>query len=740
MSTTLRKTAPALVLLVAAAALAAQEAPPPPADSAPASESAPAAQAAQEAAPTFPAQIEQVIVDTVVTDKKGMPVRGLTQDDFQVREDGVPQSLVSFEAIELPAEAAAEAETEAGAEGPPPRRVSVNTDSADKGGRTFVIVFDDIHMAPLRVNPAKAAVASFLREAVREGDRVTLLSTSGDTWWTERMVSGRDRLIDLVKRLEGRYIGEVSSDRISDWEALQIHVFRNPQAYGRVLRRFQTYNASFLRRDRTTMDADLGEDPYIIRRAAETYYAAVARLRTTMDTLERVLNSLAPAPGRKSVILVSDGFIYDPSRDEYRQVNEASRRANAAIYFVNAKGLEGMPVTMTAEFGGVQNESDVGMLFVDAIDAVAGSEETATASGGFVVRNTNDLSSGIQRIANEMQAYYLLGYIPTNTSRDGEFREIEVKLRNGKDRKVRARKGYYAPSDTDDSEPKEGIDPVIQSALDSPWAQDAIPLRMTHYVGDERTLGKAAVLVATEVDIRGLDFEEVDGRFGDTLEFLLVVAHRQTGEFFRYDQKVVMNVRPETRERLERQWYPIVRDFDLRPGDYQAKIVVRDTRSGKVGTVLHEFEVPEFDEFRVSTPVLSDTLATEPAFSGTPGARLEVMVRREFPVGSDVYCQIDVLGAAKDDSSGMPRVIQGYFVRRSDGVQLTSAPPTEIRPTSLGALSRISGFSLRDAQPGDYEMVMNVWDQLTGKTLELREPFTVVPAVEEPPPVSTADR
>jgi hypothetical protein len=86
----------------------------------------------------------------------------------------------------------------------------------------------------------------------------------------------------------------------------------------------------------------------------------------------------------------------------------------------------------------------------------------------------------------------------------------------------------------------------------------------------------------------------------------------------------------------------------------------------------------------------------------------------------------------------MPRVLQGYVVRRSDGVQFTSAAPTEIRPTSLGVLSRVSGFSLRNAEPGEYEILMIVWDQLAGKKLELREPFTVVPAVDEPPIASAA--
>ena len=728
---TLRRTALASSLLVVAAALAAQDASPPVTE-------APAADArssAQSEAPTFPARVEQVVVDVVVTDRKGDPVRGLTLADFKVSEDGVPQAVKSFDAIELPDEPRAER--------PPPTRVSVNTGASEQSGRTFVIVFDDLHMVPWKANPSKAAVASFLDQAVREGDRVVLITTSGDTWWTARMEGGRDKLIGLVKRLEGRYVPEASMDRISDWEAFRIHVYRDPQTYARVLRRFQTYSAVYARTREARGDVlaqELIEDPYITQRASETYYQASARLRNALDTLERALNGLVGVKGRKSVILVSEGFIYDPNRDWFKRVNEASLRANAAIYFVNSRGLEGMPAEMTAEFGGVLPSADVGMVFVDAVDAVAGAEEAATSSGGFVVRNTNDLASGIQRIARETQAYYLLGYVPTNTTRDGEFREIEVKLANGRGRNVRARKGYYAPTDTGEAarEPREGVDPVIQSALDSPWAEDAIPLRMTHYLGDERTPGKVVALVATEVDIRGLDLEEKDGRYHDTLEFLLVVAHRETGEFFRYDQSVVMSMLPDTRERLERVWFPIVRDFELRPGDYQAKIVVRDTRSGKVGTVMHEFDVPGLDELRVSTPVLSDTLATEQGVPGAPGARLEVVVRREFPVGADVFCQIDVFGAERDTRSGMPRVVQGYVARRTDGTIFTSAEASEIRPTSLGGLSRVSGFSLQGAEPGDYEIVMAVQDVLAGRELELREPFQVVPAAAETPRASAA--
>jgi hypothetical protein len=398
---------------------------------------------------------------------------------------------------------------------------------------------------------------------------------------------------------------------------------------------------------------------------------------------------------------------------------------------------------MTAQFGPALPDQDVGFAFAESWDAVAGADVVASESGGFTVRNTNDLSGGIQRIANETQAYYLLGYIPTNTARDGKYRKIQVKLASGKGLQVRARKGYYAPDDTGKSAlaPKRGVDPAIQSALDSPWAEDAIPLRMTHYVGDERTLGKAAVLVATEVDIRALEFEEKDGRSLADLQFLLVVAHRESGEFFRYDQGVSMKLSPPTREKLTRFWYPIVRDFELKSGDYQAKIVVRDTRTKRVGTVIHEFEVPPLDQLRVSTPVLSDTPRRERSAEGLPGGNLAVLARREFATGTGVYCQFEVYGAKKDEKTGMPQVTQGYVVRRPDGNVMTGSEPSVIKPTSLGQVTRMFGFRLDGAEPGDYEIVMVVRDDIAGQSFEIREPFKVgdpLPASWLVPPPSAS--
>jgi hypothetical protein len=252
---------------------------------------------------------------------------------------------------------------------------------------------------------------------------------------------------------------------------------------------------------------------------------------------------------------------------------------------------------------------------------------------------------------------------------------------------------------------------------------------MTHYVGPEMMLGKSSVLVVAEVDIRGLEFTPEEDRQVGEIEFLLVVAHRESGEFFRYDQSVKMRLRPSTRQRLNRVWFPILRDFELQSGDHQAKIIVRETATGQLGSVVHEFDVPPLDGFWVTTPILSDSQQEDE--NGRP-VNPQPLARREFPQGEKLLCQFEVFGAQKDEK-GMPRVVQGYEVRRPDGTVLNRLAPSEIRPTSLGALSRLFGFGLESATPGDYEMVMTFEDQLSGNKIEVREPFKVTDPLPEAP-------
>jgi VWFA-related protein len=713
----------ALPLALLAASLGAQQPSPSPSPS-------PAAPAPSPAASPdttdlqFPAQVEQVNVDVVVTDKKGVPITDLKTGDFTVLEDGKPQQVVTFDAISVPAQASTT---------PPPKpKVSSNTLPELQTGRTFVVVFDDIHLTPFQANRAKGAVMQFLQTGVREGDRVTLVATGGGAWWSTRMEAGRPELVEMVKRLEGRHIPDRSPERMSDYEAMRIHVYNDTQVEARVGRRFEQYGATpqggMGRGENRGFDQP---DPYVRGRAADVYFQSVSRNRITLQIIDRVLKSLATVKGRKSMILVSEGFIYDPNLDDFKQVVQSSRRSNMALYFLDTRGLEGLPFFASAEYGPAIDNQDIGAAFADQMQEAEGAESLASDSGGFTVKNSNDLSKGIQRIADESRSYYLLGYNPSNTAPDGRFRKIEVKVaRSGV--KVRARKGYYAPLPPGSKaaeKQKGGPDPAIQAAVDSPFERGDIPMRMTAYIFDETLLGKASVLVATDVDVREFGYQESDGRFKDTLEFLLVVVHRETGEFFRYDQKIDMNLLPATRQRIGQSGFPLVRDFELAPGGYQAKMVVRDKNTGRIGTIIHEFEVPDLVQLRVSTPVISDTLQAPQGGTDNSVPRPAVLARRSFPTGATLYCSFEVYGAAKDPKTGMPRVSAGYVIRNKEGSVVAQVAPTEIKPTSLGKLSRLVGTGLQDAVPGDYELVLSLRDEVAGKSLELSEPFTVQPAM-----------
>src|SRR5687767_3092097 len=216
--------APALSLILSAGLAAQTPAPSP----------VPASSADTET-PRFPTEVEQVTVDVVVTDKKGVPITGLTAADFQILEDNKPQKIAGFESIEVPAAPSAAT--------PKRPRISSNQDPEMRTGRSFVVVFDDIHLAPHQAQRAKGAVAEFLRTGVREGDRVSLVATGGGAWWTTRMEAGRDELMALLKRLDGRHIPDTAPDRMSDYEAMRIHVYRDPQVEAAVSRRFETFGA-----------------------------------------------------------------------------------------------------------------------------------------------------------------------------------------------------------------------------------------------------------------------------------------------------------------------------------------------------------------------------------------------------------------------------------------------------------------------------------------------------------------
>lgn len=470
-------------------------------------------------------------------------------------------------------------------------------------------------------------------------------------------------------------------------------------------------------------------DLYVHSRAEEAYHRLVARMKVTFDAVERAAKSLAEGQGRKALLLVSEGFVLDPMQDGFKKVVEATRHVNAALYFIDANGLRTLDPMYDAEVGQLIDTHDTAAISADLGREGDGAVSLAADTGGFSIRDSNDFQSGLVRIGLESQNFYLIGYDPGDIARDGRFRKIQVKV-NRPGATVRARKGYYAPSA--DGSPEvvpqatAKADPVLQHALDAPGPVSGIPLRMTTYVMDDLGADQVRALMVADVDVSELSLQQVEGASVSTLDTLAVIASRERGAVQRNDQQVVLQRRAGAK--TGPLWYSFVRNFTLATGHHQARLVVRDPSTNRVGSVVYEFDVPSQQHLRVSTPVLTDTLQASVGGGPTPA----LLARRAFASGGTLYCRFDVFGAKKD-SKGVPQVRAGYLLRRKAEGALASVPPTRIEPTSLGALARMVQIPLgTTTPPGDYELVLSVKDDLTGESQELVEPFSVEPPQTPP--------
>jgi len=183
-----------------------------------------------QASTAFPSSVDVVNVDVVVLDRQGNPVEGLTQADFTVQEDGRPQAISAFEAVDF---------RESPATAPPGRqRISTNATAPVRGDRSFVIVFDDANISSYASPRARKAITSFLDRGLRDGDQVMIAPTSGGPWWAGRMPEDHDTLVAFVDQLQGAWRPDTTAARIWDHEAIAIANGRNRQLEAEVARRY----------------------------------------------------------------------------------------------------------------------------------------------------------------------------------------------------------------------------------------------------------------------------------------------------------------------------------------------------------------------------------------------------------------------------------------------------------------------------------------------------------------------
>ncbi|MGE5244914.1 MAG: VWA domain-containing protein, partial [Betaproteobacteria bacterium] len=388
----------------------------------------------QQQPPVFRAGTDVVQVDVVVHDKSGRFVPDLKQEDFEVSEEGKPQKIELFYVVGAD-------ETGTPAQAPPvtpsqpaktPPVVFPHTP------RLFVVVFDDDHLSPAGFKRVQAAAISLFEKDFKQGDVGGVVA--GGRMVNNRLTTERKELLEAVRSAKpstharSRLIDEREWPRMTLTEAVQIRT----NADRMVL------EAVSLRACQDDPDACRRVDPTesIMEKAARMTVEANTETDATLRTLAVLMNGLGRFQGRKSVLLLTEGFMAEESWPIVGQAVGLAARANATIYTLDARGLDShdMADQLTrSDPGALDAASRLLNQLDEGSDAM---NSLAVDTGGFVVRNENIFDQAVARIADDASHYYVLGYRPDKAP-DGKFRKISVKV-NRPGVTVRARKGYVA--------------------------------------------------------------------------------------------------------------------------------------------------------------------------------------------------------------------------------------------------------------------------------------------------------
>jgi VWFA-related protein len=456
---------------------------------------------AQERPPvSFPAEAELVSIDVVVTDAKGVPVRGLTRDDFVIHEDGTPQALSMFESIDRPSGAP-------GSDGGPGPALSSAAAAAGEERPLVVLVFDEPHLAPDTLERSRRRLGELISAQALGAARVSLISTSGGGAWHARLPEDAAELTAALSRFKGGRT-PLGEGRMKDYEAFQIATRRNQAVLVDVFRRYLDFgllNDKALPPKPGTMrhqTEDRTESIPAVGRAsvqaeAEERWAAVRRRQqATLDGLTRLVRGLAGSRSRKAVLFVSEGFIQDSTVPEHRELVEAARRARASVHLVDPRNFERGFTHSSENFEAVDPRDEAELLLAEAKGA-EGAQALAVATGGRIVRSLHGLDADLRRIGAELRTYYLLGYAPAGARADGRFHKLAVEVKRPGLR-LSARPGYFALGP--DAPGREQPLPRLQLALDSPVDTQALRTHLAGFVLGPGKKGRTRVRLVAEVE------------------------------------------------------------------------------------------------------------------------------------------------------------------------------------------------------------------------------------------------
>jgi VWFA-related protein len=606
-----------------------------------------ARQAGSAQPPRFKSSVDLVLVDLVVRDRNGAPVRDLKADDFELFENGVRQTILSFAREEIARSAAAvpTASTLAALVAPSRPATASSPAATDEtpahpltseevaGHRVMVLVFDTSSMQPEDVQSAIDSATKWVGTDMSPADLVAVAAINSSLQVLTDFTNSRARVQAVLASLaatDGAAFSAVDASTAASDEASQTETT-----------------------DTSTTDVSAQE--------LDTFNNDV-RLRA----LKTLADALQPIQQKKAIIYFSSGMQRSGTDNqvELRAAVNAAVRANVAIYPVDARGLQAViPGGSARQGSGGGLAAFTGAAVTNQFSQLFAQQETLTSlasdTGGQAFTDTNDFGEAFRRVERDISSYYILGFSSTNPNHDGRFRRLSVRLRTRTGFRIEARDGYYADRDFAHTARRDR-ETLLQEQLTTPIPSTDVPLFVTagwfrlaadrYYVPISLVVPGSAVPKSpgkVMLDVAGLIRDERGlpvGRIRDTL-----------------------TVPPASASELEGKQVLYQTGVTLPPGRFLLKIVVRDT-TGLMGTFETPVVVPELKRaaVKVSSLVLGTQLeAAQKARTASPLVRdgVELVPNITHIVRHDrkIYIYYEVYDPAAEKGSPDLETSLGFY-------------------------------------------------------------------------------
>jgi VWFA-related protein len=626
--------------------------------------------------PTFAVEAAMVVVDVTVRDRKGNLIRDLKKEDFRVYEDNAAQTIITFSAenvaIGPPSAVAPSVATgAANPSNPAPATINLGLNNgqparnADLQGKRLVILFFDLSSLGTEdllrsVDTAREFVAT------RTGpqDLMAIATYSSALELVQDLTNDRDLLLKTLDGLTSTDSGDAAAEDLSD--------------------------------------ADTSEDVFV----PDTVQFNIFNTDRRLSALETLAKMYREFPERKSLIYFSSGVTTTgvENNAQIRSTVDNANRSNMSIYTVDSRGLVALPPGGDASQRSAGAAMFRGAAMLRQRQNLSGSQETLTTlshdTGGKAFSDSNDLSLALKQVQADTNIYYVLGYFSSNPKEDGKYRKIRVEVAQPQ-ATVEHRPGYFASKAFAQLNQQER-DVQLQQALnvDRPFSDVPVILQADCFRRDNST---AVVPISIELDGDGLKFEDKGSQREARFEFVAQAADAKGRVTGVARDSVQVRVAAERAERIKDAGIFYSTGFQLRPGDYKLKFLVRDNITGKLGGFEQSISVPSFDLKKLTTSsiILGSRLTSRQRDAESGVAHQGTMRRFQemgisynplvignstvvpsignvFVARQTVYVFFHVYGAAEDKDSGRPDIETDLLLLK-DNTKILETQPRYVR-------------------------------------------------------------